>query len=49
MHPDITLHEAHILSDRVELALRRAFPQADVIIHQDPHGIVEHHHPVLEG
>lgn len=32
----LTLHEAHAISDRVEDAIRQAFPMADVIIHQDP-------------
>jgi ferrous-iron efflux pump FieF len=41
MDPDITLRQAHILSDRVEAALMKAFPAADVIIHQDPHGVPE--------
>jgi ferrous-iron efflux pump FieF len=47
MDPDITLREAHDLSDRVEAKLRREFPNADVIIHQDPYGLPEmHQHPV---
>ncbi|MGB5474275.1 MAG: cation diffusion facilitator family transporter [Gammaproteobacteria bacterium] len=33
---DLTLGEAHAATDRVELAIREAFPLADVIIHQDP-------------
>ena len=41
MDPDITLMEAHRISDRVEQALRAAFPAADVIIHQDPDGVPE--------
>jgi len=41
MDPVITLLEAHHISDRVELALREAFPAADVIIHQDPDGVPE--------
>lgn len=47
MDPDMSLKDAHMLSDRVEMALRQAFTNADVIIHQDPDGIPEHHHPVL--
>jgi ferrous-iron efflux pump FieF len=43
MDPDITLRQAHILSDKVEQALRTAFPTADVIIHQDPDGVPEMH------
>jgi len=43
MDPDISLKQAHVLSDRVEEALRTAFPAADVMIHQDPDGIHEPH------
>jgi ferrous-iron efflux pump FieF len=32
----LTLGEAHAATERVEQALRREFPLADVIIHQDP-------------
>jgi ferrous-iron efflux pump FieF len=46
MDPDMSLRDAHLLSDRVENALRQAFPKADVIIHQDPYGIPETHHEV---
>jgi len=41
MDPDISLRQAHIISERVEDALRKAFPAADVIIHQDPDGVAE--------
>lgn len=43
MDAELTLIKAHEVSDTVELALRRAFPDAEVIIHQDPTGIVEAH------
>jgi ferrous-iron efflux pump FieF len=33
----MTLAEAHRISDRVEAAIRAAVPGADVMIHQDPH------------
>lgn len=33
---DLTLDEAHAASERVERAIRQAFPLADVTIHQDP-------------
>ena len=33
---NLTLRDAHAVSDRVEQAIRQAFPLADVIIHQDP-------------
>jgi ferrous-iron efflux pump FieF len=32
----LSLGEAHAATDRVELAIRQAYPLADVIIHQDP-------------
>jgi ferrous-iron efflux pump FieF len=35
---DLSLREAHRIADEVEAAVRRAFPGADVIIHQDPAG-----------
>jgi ferrous-iron efflux pump FieF len=43
MDPEMSLRDAHSLSDRVETALRRAYPSADVIIHQDPEGVSEPH------
>jgi ferrous-iron efflux pump FieF len=38
---DMTLNEAHAIADQVEAAVMQAFPGAEVIIHQDPAGIVE--------
>jgi ferrous-iron efflux pump FieF len=43
----IQLFEAHVISDAVERQLREAFPEAEVIIHQDPAGIFEAH-PVFK-
>lgn len=40
---DISLMEAHHIADDVELRLRQAFPDAEVIIHQDPAGVDEEH------
>jgi ferrous-iron efflux pump FieF len=40
---DISLMEAHHIADYVELRLREAFPDAEVIIHQDPAGVDEDH------
>jgi ferrous-iron efflux pump FieF len=40
---DISLIEAHRISDDVEEAVRAVFPGADVIIHQDPDGVDEFH------
>lgn len=38
MQPDLTLHQAHVISDAVEAKVKAAFPGAEVIIHQDPAG-----------
>jgi ferrous-iron efflux pump FieF len=38
---DISLREAHQISDAVEKELLRRFPGAEIIIHQDPHGVAE--------
>jgi ferrous-iron efflux pump FieF len=40
---DISLMEAHHIADDVELRLTEAFPDAEVIIHQDPAGVDEDH------
>jgi ferrous-iron efflux pump FieF len=42
MRDDMPLRDAHVIADTVELGIRKAYPNADVIIHQDPVGIVEH-------
>ncbi|MDA0150355.1 CDF family cation-efflux transporter FieF [Vibrio sp. LaRot3] len=36
----IPLIEAHRISDEVEIRLLGAFPQADILIHQDPYSVV---------
>jgi ferrous-iron efflux pump FieF len=41
MDGDMPLAEAHRVSDEVEAELLRAFPRAEVIIHQDPSGVEE--------
>jgi ferrous-iron efflux pump FieF len=41
MDGKLTLDEAHRISDRVEADLLAAFPQAEVMIHQDPEGVEE--------
>ena len=38
---DITLEQSHVISDAVEADIRAAYPQAEVIIHQDPAGVDE--------
>ncbi len=43
---ELSLVQAHAISDDVEQALAASFPGADIIIHQDPEGVVEFHHPV---
>ena len=39
----MTLFKAHDIAARVERSLLQHFPGADVIIHQDPHGLKERH------
>jgi ferrous-iron efflux pump FieF len=39
MDGQLSLYQAHALSDQVEEALRQLFPQAEIIIHQDPVGV----------
>ncbi|MDP6705611.1 MAG: cation diffusion facilitator family transporter [Alphaproteobacteria bacterium] len=41
LDPDMPLIEAHEVSDEVEAKIRNAFAGAEVIIHQDPHGVEE--------
>jgi ferrous-iron efflux pump FieF len=41
MDGDLTLKEAHYVSDAVEADILAAFPQAEVMIHQDPEGVEE--------
>ena len=38
INPDLSFREAHDISDRIELAIEEAFPDADVIVHPDPAG-----------
>jgi ferrous-iron efflux pump FieF len=37
--PQMTLIEAHRVSDEVEDAIKAAFPEAEVLTHQDPEGV----------
>ena len=39
----LTLARAHEIADQVEVMIAAAFPGAEVIIHQDPAGLVENH------
>ena len=43
MDPELTLMEAHLISDQVELEIQQAFIGAEVLIHQDPEGYEEYH------
>lgn len=38
---DISLREAHIICDEVELSIQQAFPKAEVLIHADPEDVHE--------
>lgn len=43
MDPTISLMDAHKIADDVEAMIGKAFPNAEIIIHQDPEGIEEEH------
>ncbi|MBR1778333.1 MAG: cation diffusion facilitator family transporter [Alphaproteobacteria bacterium] len=43
LNPLFTLAKAHAVADNVEKLLTNAFPNAEIIIHQDPAGLNEHH------
>tara|TARA_B100001094_G_C17567494_1_gene501255 strand:- start:159 stop:443 length:285 start_codon:yes stop_codon:yes gene_type:complete len=45
---NISLMDAHKISDTVENLILKDYPNADIIIHQDPSGIIEDHKPVGE-
>lgn len=45
---DMTLFRAHAIADTVEREIMDAFPNAEVIIHQDPDGLAEQHPPFAE-
>lgn len=36
--PSVSFRQAHAITDRIELAIEGAFPDADVIVHPDPAG-----------
>ena len=38
MNPTFSLMSAHAVADEVEASLNKVFPNAEVIIHQDPEG-----------
>ena len=41
MNGSMTLRRAHEIADQVEAEILSAFPNAEVIIHQDPEGVAE--------
>jgi ferrous-iron efflux pump FieF len=41
MNGNLTLYEAHAISDAVMDEVESAFPGAEVLIHEDPHGVEE--------
>ncbi len=41
LDPEIRLHDAHDIAERVMYKIEDAFPNAEVLIHQDPEGVVE--------
>ena len=43
LDPDMTLYDAHEIADEIELRIMAEFPNAEVIIHQDPAGLEEDH------
>ena len=43
LDPQLTLSQAHHISDAVERDLQQAFPDAEVLIHTDPYGLAEDH------
>lgn len=43
MDPLFTLAKAHAVADQAEKRLTQAFPNAEIIIHQDPAGLYENH------
>ena len=38
---DISLNQAHLYADNIEYAIKKTYPNAQVIIHQEPHGLCE--------
>ena len=46
MNGDLNLATAHEISDQVMFNVERAFPNAEVLIHQDPEGIDERRDPI---
>lgn len=43
MDPELSLLRAHEIADEVEAAIQQAYPDGEIIIHQDPEGVEEWH------
>ena len=43
MDGEMTLLDSHAVADEVEARIQEAYPEAEIIIHQDPEGIEERH------
>ncbi|HYN40022.1 MAG TPA: cation transporter dimerization domain-containing protein, partial [Rhodospirillales bacterium] len=41
MDGNMTLIDAHTIADTVMAEVEREFPNAEVLIHEDPHGVAE--------
>lgn len=41
LDPQMKLSEAHEIADAVEAKIRQEFPNAEIIVHQDPEGVAE--------
>lgn len=41
LDPELTLRQAHVISEAVEADLLAAFPNAEIIVHEDPQGVIE--------
>lgn len=47
--PELTVRDAHRIVERVEYALRDAFPRVETLIHLDPEGHVDTDNPLVEA
>ncbi|MBT3237592.1 MAG: cation diffusion facilitator family transporter [Rhodospirillaceae bacterium] len=41
MDPDLALRDAHVIAEAVMYSIEKAFPDAEVMIHEDPEGVQE--------
>ena len=42
MDGNMSLYDAHEISDEIALKILQEFPDSEIIIHQDPYGVEEH-------